>query len=264
MSNKKRFVLFSVTKSVAMVCPNEHDPGQFSTFPSPLTFNLSPYPLTPDSCMSQSSSFVGRKREMFEHPVFCLASQVMDLTIREYLPHPSLSLLPPSFNLLWPHHPLPPSLPPSLPSEMSTPPSSFVLFFSLSLMSVRASGGRERVSLVCGGLSEKPVLLGTYSYTYVCDPHEWSVGLVCKLISFGWTYAHAHPCDLNAFFTLLLCYLLQSSGHVSVSVGSPRHAVRWDRQVWCYVTARDRDGGHRKEQQLQAELQYQEDRKDCL
>lgn len=25
---------------------------------------------------------------MFEHPVFCLASQVMDLTIREYLHHP--------------------------------------------------------------------------------------------------------------------------------------------------------------------------------
>lgn len=23
---------------------------------------------------------------MYEHPVFCLASQVMDLTIREYLP----------------------------------------------------------------------------------------------------------------------------------------------------------------------------------
>lgn len=30
---------------------------------------------------------VGKKREMYEHPVFCLASQVMDLTIREYLPH---------------------------------------------------------------------------------------------------------------------------------------------------------------------------------
>lgn len=25
---------------------------------------------------------------MYEHPVFCLASQVMDLTIREYLPPP--------------------------------------------------------------------------------------------------------------------------------------------------------------------------------
>lgn len=32
------------------------------------------------------SSFIGKKREMYEHPVFCLASQVMDLTIREYLP----------------------------------------------------------------------------------------------------------------------------------------------------------------------------------
>lgn len=34
------------------------------------------------------SSFfsVGKKREMYEHPVFCLASQVMDLTIREYPP----------------------------------------------------------------------------------------------------------------------------------------------------------------------------------
>lgn len=33
------------------------------------------------------SFFVGKKREMYEHPVFCLASQVMDLTIREYLSH---------------------------------------------------------------------------------------------------------------------------------------------------------------------------------
>lgn len=35
------------------------------------------------------SSFVGKKREMYEHPVYCLASQVMDLTIREYLPSSS-------------------------------------------------------------------------------------------------------------------------------------------------------------------------------
>ena len=145
MSNKKRFVLFSVTKSFAMVCPNEHDPGQFSTFPSPLTFNLSPYPLTPASGMSQSSSFVGRKREMFEHPVFCLASQVMDLTIREYLPHPSLPLLPPSFNLLWPHQPLPPSLPHS-PQRcpLLLPPLCFFLVYRSCLWE-RVGGERESV-----------------------------------------------------------------------------------------------------------------------
>uniref|UniRef100_A0A8C1KAZ7 Ca2+-dependent activator protein for secretion a n=1 Tax=Cyprinus carpio TaxID=7962 RepID=A0A8C1KAZ7_CYPCA len=48
----------------------------------PLCFFLSLSPLTPCSCMPQSS-FIGKKREMYEHPVFCLASQVMDLTIRE-------------------------------------------------------------------------------------------------------------------------------------------------------------------------------------
>lgn len=32
---------------------------------------------------------------MYEHPVFCLASQVMDLTIREYPPLlPNTSILP--------------------------------------------------------------------------------------------------------------------------------------------------------------------------
>lgn len=52
----------------------------------PLCFFLSLSPLTPCSCMPQSS-FIGKKREMYEHPVFCLASQVMDLTIREYTAH---------------------------------------------------------------------------------------------------------------------------------------------------------------------------------
>ncbi|CAB1315298.1 unnamed protein product [Coregonus sp. 'balchen'] len=50
--------------------------------------------------ITEYAQIEGRKREMFEHPVFCLASQVMDLTI-----------------------------------PMSTPPSSSVLVFSLSLMS---------------------------------------------------------------------------------------------------------------------------------
>ncbi len=52
----------------------------------PLCFLLSFSPLTPCSCMPRSS-FIGKKREMYEHPVFCLASQVMDLTIREYPAH---------------------------------------------------------------------------------------------------------------------------------------------------------------------------------
>lgn len=49
-----------------------------------MCFSLSP--LTPCSCMPRSC-FIGKKREMYEHPVFCLASQVMDLTIREYPPY---------------------------------------------------------------------------------------------------------------------------------------------------------------------------------
>lgn len=64
---------------------------------SPLPITLWPldFPLlTPSFCMPRSF-FIGKKREMFEHPVFCLASQVMDLTIREYLHH--LFPFPPSF-----------------------------------------------------------------------------------------------------------------------------------------------------------------------
>lgn len=43
-----------------------------------LASRMPPYP---------PSLSLGKKREMYEHPVFCLASQVMDLTIREYFPH---------------------------------------------------------------------------------------------------------------------------------------------------------------------------------
>lgn len=58
--------------------------------PLPISFWPPAFPLlTPASCMPRSF-FIGKKREMFEHPVFCLASQVMDLTIREYLHHPPL------------------------------------------------------------------------------------------------------------------------------------------------------------------------------
>ncbi|XP_078065645.1 calcium-dependent secretion activator 1 isoform X2 [Mustelus asterias] len=38
--------------------------------------------------LSEYAKIEGKNREMYEHPVFCLASQVMDLTIREYLSHP--------------------------------------------------------------------------------------------------------------------------------------------------------------------------------
>ena len=56
---------------------------------------------------------------MYEHPVFCLASQVMDLTIREYL-----------------HHPLPPS------------PSSFKRSFTSSLFCLLSSFTDVPVMLV--------------------------------------------------------------------------------------------------------------------
>ncbi|KAJ7998946.1 hypothetical protein DPEC_G00210270 [Dallia pectoralis] len=42
---------------------------------------LSEYAKVEAFCMPRSS-LVGKKREMYEHPVFCLASQVMDLTIQ--------------------------------------------------------------------------------------------------------------------------------------------------------------------------------------
>uniref|UniRef100_A0A803T7C2 Calcium dependent secretion activator n=1 Tax=Anolis carolinensis TaxID=28377 RepID=A0A803T7C2_ANOCA len=42
--------------------------------------------LTNYTRLSEYAKIEGKKREMYEHPVFCLASQVMDLTIREYLP----------------------------------------------------------------------------------------------------------------------------------------------------------------------------------
>lgn len=84
---------------------------------------------------------------MFEHPVFCLASQVMDLTIREYLPHPPPVSPPSLFQLSFTTSP-----PPTLLPAMSTPPSSSVLFLSVAHV-CRERVGRERASLVCGGLS---------------------------------------------------------------------------------------------------------------
>ncbi len=63
--------------------------------PYQVTWSKAPY-YTCSRCGSFSSdslllharsSFIGKKREMYEHPVFCLASQVMDLTIREYPAH---------------------------------------------------------------------------------------------------------------------------------------------------------------------------------
>uniref|UniRef100_A0A8C9TRQ7 Calcium-dependent secretion activator 1-like n=1 Tax=Scleropages formosus TaxID=113540 RepID=A0A8C9TRQ7_SCLFO len=56
--------------------------------------------------LSEYAKIEGKKREMYEHPVFCLASQVMDLTIRdntEFLLVPILTLPFPSpiFLLCW-------------------------------------------------------------------------------------------------------------------------------------------------------------------
>lgn len=67
--------------------PTEHGFHLDSLPPISLRPHAFPH-LTPASCMPRSFFFIGKKREMFEHPVFCLASQVMDLTIREYLDHP--------------------------------------------------------------------------------------------------------------------------------------------------------------------------------
>uniref|UniRef100_A0A672PMW0 Calcium-dependent secretion activator 1-like n=1 Tax=Sinocyclocheilus grahami TaxID=75366 RepID=A0A672PMW0_SINGR len=43
---------------------------------------LTPFPLTPNSCMPESSFSLGKKREMYDHPIYSLATQVMDLTIQ--------------------------------------------------------------------------------------------------------------------------------------------------------------------------------------
>lgn len=97
--------------------------------------------LIPASCMPRPFFpffTVGNKREMYEHPVFCLASQVMDLTIREY-PHHPLHTFPPSsscfkcsFTLI--------SFLASLSSSQTPPPC---LFLSVPIC-VRVSG--ERIS----------------------------------------------------------------------------------------------------------------------
>lgn len=63
------------------------DPTQFCTS------RLWPWPL---ACLHILPLSLGKKREMYEHPVFCLASQVMDLTIREYFPHSQHLCTPPT------------------------------------------------------------------------------------------------------------------------------------------------------------------------
>ncbi len=107
---------------------------------SPLPISLWPLafpPLTRASCMPRSF-FIGKKREMYEHPVFCLASQVMDLTIREYLHHPlpSLPPSPPSFERSFTSSPF-------LPLPFLQRCCSYHARFYLCLLSVRVSGERS-------------------------------------------------------------------------------------------------------------------------
>lgn len=149
------------------------------------------------------SFFIGKKREMFEHPVFCLASQVMDLTIREYLHHPLLSFYPspPSFKHSFT------SLPSCLLSLLRDVAAAMLVFSCLCLLSVRVSG--ERTS------RERSEQYHTESvgvpFSTICLWWTWMSSLVCKA-SFFWLDAHSF--DLNAFLHCLHCYLLQSFGQI--------------------------------------------------
>lgn len=143
---------------------------------------------------------------MFEHPVFCLASQVMDLTIREYLHHP-LPITPPPLILLSalpPHPPLPSLL------FLQKCCSRHACFLSVPL-SVRVSGectSRE-IWAVPHRISRGPF------FCTICLWWTWMSGLVCKA-SFFWFEAHSF--DLNAFLYCLHWYLFPviRSDHVSL------------------------------------------------
>lgn len=152
-------------------------------------------PLTRASCMPQSF-FIGKKREMYEHPVFCLASQVMDLTIREYLhsPLPSVALL---LLLLSTSIPFPASL---LNPEMLLPPCLFVSCgFCLEawVRSVQAE-----ISAVPHRISRGSIV------RTICLWWTWMSSLVCKLLSFGWM-----PIPLT-WMHFYIAYIVVSSSHL--------------------------------------------------
>lgn len=77
---------------------------------------------------------------MYEHPVFCLASQVMDLTIREYLHHP-LPTHPPtlSSSSAFFSSALSPPSPPYLCFLLRDVAAAMLVFYPC-LLSVRVSG----------------------------------------------------------------------------------------------------------------------------
>lgn len=67
---------------------------------------------------------------MYEHPVFCLASQVMDLTIREYLPPPHHAVFTLSVSII--------SRNPD-PNQLTLLASSFLALACLLVLSVKPS-----------------------------------------------------------------------------------------------------------------------------
>ena len=66
---------------------------------------------------------------MYEHPVFCLASQVMDLTIREYLPPPHHAVF--TLFSLFQENPD--------PNQLTLLASSFLALACLLILSVKPS-----------------------------------------------------------------------------------------------------------------------------
>lgn len=172
---------------------------------SPLPISLWPLaflPLTPASCMPQSF-FIGKKREMFEHPVFCLASQVMDLTIREYLHHPLPCVFPspPSFTSI------PPSASP-LSSEMLLLPCLF--FLAVAFVCESEWGACQSRDLSSTTLNQSGVLY----FRTICLWWTWMSSLVCKLLSFSWM-----PIPLN-WMHFYIAYIVISSSHLVWSCAS--------------------------------------------
>lgn len=163
-------------------------------------------PLTPASCMPRSF-FIGKKREMYEHPVFCLASQVMDLTIREYLHHPvSLSVSP---------LPSPPYAPFASPLSFSRDVAAAMLVF-LAVAFVCESEWGACQSRDLSSTTLKLSGRGSF-FTTICLWWIWMSSLVCKLFSFvGCPFLW-----LECIFTLLTLLTRPAiwSDHVSV--------------VWC-------------------------------
>lgn len=148
------------------------------------------------------SSFVGKKREMYEHPVYCLASQVMDLTIREYLPSSFTS----------------PCLFSCLPLSLSAPHLAFSHsnFLTNSILSLFLLAFFF-FCLLLVWLSQASNIPPVSPSTSISLPCLFGASGALPVTFYFWflllTRAFPVCCDLNAFLLLLLFDF--SSSHLS-------------------------------------------------